>query len=76
MSVQVTEEDFKEYVKVQESGKYNMITEMNQAMSTTKLSKEQWFAIMKDYDKYYDAWLLDDELEKEDMKNEEKNNED
>ena len=53
-----------------------MITEMNQAMSTTKLSKEQWFAIMKDYDKYYDAWLLDDELEKEDMKNEEKNNED
>ena len=57
MSVQVTEEDFKEYVKVQESGKYNMLTEMNQAMSTTKLSKEQWFAIMKDYDKYYDAWI-------------------
>ena len=57
MSVQVTEEDFKEYVKVQKSGKYNMITEMNQAMSKTKLSKEQWFAIMKDYDKYYDAWI-------------------
>tara|TARA_R110002167_G_scaffold51713_1_gene149759 strand:- start:1352 stop:1537 length:186 start_codon:yes stop_codon:yes gene_type:complete len=61
MSVQVTEEDFKEYVKVQESGKYNMITEMNQAMSTTKLSKEQWFAIMKDYDKYYDAWINDED---------------
>ena len=57
MSVQITEEDFKEYVEVQESGNYNMITEMNNAIAETNLSKEQYFKIMKHYGTFYNAWI-------------------
>ena len=57
MSVQITEKDFKEYVKVQKSGNYNMITEMTRAITETNLSKEQWFKIMKHYNTFYDAWI-------------------
>ena len=74
MSVTITESDFKEYVKVQKSGHFNMFDPQARAMTT--LSKQQWQKCMNDYQKFHTAWLLDDELEKEDMKNEEKNNED
>ena len=57
MSVQITEQDFKEYVKVQESGDYNMFTEMDTAITETNLSKEQWFKIMKHYETFYNAWI-------------------
>ena len=57
MSVQITEKDFKEYVVVQKSGKYNMIMEMDNARAETNLNKEQWFKIVKHYKTFYDAWI-------------------
>lgn len=74
MSVEITEGDFLSYVKVQKSGKFNMFDPRAREMTT--LSRKQWVKCISDYDKFYTAWVLDDELEKEDMKNEEKNNED
>mgnify|MGYP001560646859 FL=1 len=74
MSVEITEGDFLSYVRVQKSGKFNMFDPRAREMTT--LSRKQWVKCISDYDKFYTAWVLDDELEKEDMKNEEKNNED
>jgi hypothetical protein len=66
MSVQITEEDFKEYVKVQKSGKYNMFTEINDARAETDLSEEQWIKIMKHYKTFYEAWINNILKKKED----------
>tara|TARA_R110002051_G_scaffold34467_2_gene76779 strand:+ start:484 stop:684 length:201 start_codon:yes stop_codon:yes gene_type:complete len=57
MSISVTEKDFKSFVKVQDSGKYNMFMEMDTARAETDLSKEQWVKIMKHYQTFYDAWI-------------------
>jgi len=57
MSVLITEEGFKQYVKVQKSGKYNMFTEINDARAETDLSQEQWVKIMKHYKTFHDAWI-------------------
>ena len=57
MSVNITEKDFKSFVKVQKDGKYNMIMEMDTARAETDLSKEQWVKIMKHYQTFYDAWI-------------------
>ena len=46
MSVQITEKDFKEYVVVQQSGKYNMFDP--KARKKTNLSKDQWEKIFID----------------------------
>ena len=74
MSIQITKEKFDEYEKIRQEGRYNMFDP--QARRLSSLSKAEWVQIITDYDKFYTAWVLDDELEKEDMKNEEKNNED
>ena len=57
MSVQITEKDFKEFVKVQDSGQYNMVMEIDNARAETNLSKEQWFKIMKHYETFYNSWI-------------------
>tara|TARA_R110000787_G_scaffold6835_4_gene23649 strand:- start:1223 stop:1429 length:207 start_codon:yes stop_codon:yes gene_type:complete len=64
MSVQITEEDFKEYVKVQKSGEYNMFDP--RARELTDLSKEQWTKIMKHYKTFYEAWINNILKKKED----------
>jgi len=57
--VEVTQEDFLEYKKVQESGMFNMFDP--QARQMTSLSKEQWVKIMQEYKKLNEAWGNDDE---------------
>ena len=59
MSVQITEEDFKEYKRVQQSGMFNMFDP--RAREMTSLSKDQWVRIMKEYDKLDKAWSEDNE---------------
>jgi hypothetical protein len=59
MSVQITEEDFKEYKRVQQSGMFNMFDP--RAREMTNLSKDQWIRIMKEYDKLDKAWSEDNE---------------
>ena len=59
MSVQITEEDFKEYKRVQQSGMFNMFDP--RAREMTSLSKDQWVRIMKEYDKLNKAWSEDNE---------------
>ena len=59
MSVQITEEDFKEYKRVQQSGMFNMFDP--RAREMTNLSKEQWIRIIKEYDKLDKAWSEDNE---------------
>ena len=59
MSVQITEEDFKEYKRVQQSGMFNMFDP--RAREMTSLSKDQWVRIMKEYDKLNRAWSEDNE---------------
>lgn len=54
----ITKEHFLRYVKVQKSGKYNMITEWVDACNKANLTKEQYFEIIKNYsdlkEKYID----------------------
>ena len=57
--VEVTQEDFLEYKRVQQSGMYNMFDP--QARQMTNLSKEQWVKIMQEYKKLNEAWGNDDE---------------
>ena len=57
--VEVTQEDFLEYKRVQKSGMYNMFDP--QARQMTNLSKEQWVKIMQEYKKLNEAWGNDDE---------------
>ena len=54
MSISVTQKDFLKFEEVRESGTYNMFDP--QAREMTDLSKEQWFTIMRDYDKLKKAW--------------------
>lgn len=57
--VEVTQKDFLEYKKVQESGMFNMFDP--QARQMTNLSKEQWVKIMQEYKKLNEAWGENDE---------------
>jgi len=57
--IEITQEDFLEYKKVQESGMFNMFDP--QARQMTNLSKEQWVKIMQEYKKLNEAWGKDDE---------------
>lgn len=52
--IEITQEDFLEYKKVQESGMFNMFDP--QAREMTNLSKEQWSKIMQDYKKLNESW--------------------
>ena len=57
--VEVTQKDFLEYKKVQESGMFNMFDP--QARQMTNLSKEEWVKIMQEYKKLNEAWGENDE---------------
>ena len=59
MSVQITEEDFKEYKRVQKSGMFNMFDPKAREMTT--LTRDEWVTIMQDYEKLNAAWGKDDE---------------
>jgi hypothetical protein len=55
MSVQITIQKFEEYEKIRKEGLYNMFDPMARELST--LTKDEWIIIMKDYDKFSDAWM-------------------
>lgn len=54
MSVEITIQKFEEYERIRKEGKYNMIDPRARELST--LSKDEWFRIIKDYDKFSNAW--------------------
>lgn len=53
----ITKEKFLAYYKVQMGGRYNMIMEATSAMTEAGLTKEEYFEIIKNYDKYYNAYV-------------------
>ena len=55
MSIQITIEKFKEYEKIRKQGLYNMFD--SRARELSNLTKDEWSTIMKDYDKFSDAWI-------------------
>ena len=57
MSVQITEEDFKEYKRVQQSGMFNMFDP--RAREMTSLSKDQWITIIKNYSELKNKYIGD-----------------
>ena len=58
MSIQITIEKFKEYEKIRKQGLYNMFD--SRARELSNLTKDEWLTIMKDYDKFSDAWMKQD----------------
>ena len=53
----VTKEEFLAYENVQKSGRYNMIMDAVSVMDETKLSKEKYLEIIKNYQMYADKYL-------------------
>ena len=81
MSVQITEEDFKEYKRVQQSGMFNMFDPKAREMTT--LTKDEWVTIMQDYEKLNAAQGSDkyntdieERIERENLEDEERWNSD
>lgn len=62
MAISITENDFLEFEEVRESGAYNMFDP--RAREMTDLSRAQWVTIMRDYDKFNDAWSNNETDEK------------
>ena len=54
--VKITEAMFKRYLRVQHSGKYNMIMEAHHAMLMASLTREEYMDIIKNYEAYYRKW--------------------
>ena len=50
--MKITKEQFEAYVKVQKSGKYNMLTQAYTAMLEAGLDEETYFEIIRDYTYY------------------------
>ena len=50
----ITEKKFKEFVKIKESGKYNMFDK--RARMSTSLSFKQWLDVMSNFKKYDTKW--------------------
>ena len=48
IDVEVTQQDFLDYLEVQESGEFNMFEP--RARQTARLEKDVWLAIMGNYD--------------------------
>jgi len=55
MSIQITEEKFLEYEKIRKEGRYNMFDPQARALSS--LNRGEWVQIIKDYEKFANAWL-------------------
>ena len=53
----ITKEQFLRYYKVQNDGKYDMITESNEAMVAANLTKEDYHRIQMNYSNYYDEYI-------------------
>ena len=53
----ITKKDFLRYYKVQMGGRYNMIMEAGKAMKAARLTKEQYFDIIKNYRTYYKEFI-------------------
>jgi hypothetical protein len=49
----ITKEQFEAYNKVRETGKYNMVMDANDAAKEAGLSMDQYWEIIKKYDKLY-----------------------
>jgi len=50
----ITEEQFKEYLSVQEDGLYNVFDP--KAREMTSLNKKQWLNIISNYQVYHNKW--------------------
>ena len=55
----ITKEKFLRYYKVQMGGRYNMICEAFKAMKSARLTKEEYFEIIKNYNEYYKKFIND-----------------
>lgn len=53
----ITKEDFQKYYDVQMSGEFNMITDYRKGINESGLSKEKYYEIIKNYNKYYDEYI-------------------
>ena len=54
--VQITKDKFKRYVKVEMSGKYNMMMNRDKAMAEANLTSREYETIQRDYLKLNKAW--------------------
>ena len=53
----ITKEKFLSYYRVQKSGMYNMIMEAKYAMADAGLTKDEYFEIISNYNKYYKEYV-------------------
>jgi len=53
----VTKETFLKYEKVRQSGKYNMIMDMNKVMYETGINYHDYLDIMANYSTYYNKYI-------------------
>jgi hypothetical protein len=53
----ITKQKFLAYYRVQMGGRYNMIMEATPAMKDAGLTREEYFNIIKNYNKYYNAYV-------------------
>ena len=54
--VKITEDKFNRYVKVEMSGKYNMMMDRDKAMAKADLTQREYETIQRDYIKLDKAW--------------------
>jgi hypothetical protein len=57
----ITKEEFLSYVRVQESGVTNMF-DVNNVTMLSGLTREQYFDIMKNYDKYNKEYVENEKM--------------
>ena len=61
MSINVNKRKFLRYEVVRKSGKYNMFLEAKDAMKEAKLTFNEYVSIQRDYGKFMEAWLKNEE---------------
>ena len=54
--VEITKDKFKQYAKVRDSGKYNMMMDRNKARTKANLTSREYETIQRDYLKLNEAW--------------------
>lgn len=57
----INQEQFNQYLRVQQSGMFNMFDP--QARMMTDLTKDEWVAIMDDYENLYEKYATDSDDE-------------
>lgn len=53
----ITKEKFESYRRVQCSGMYNMVMQAREAMVAAGLNNEDYWDIIKNYNKYYEKFM-------------------